>query len=204
VKKDHPHRWAEWVSKHAKDVLKEYVNLLKKAWAEDKKDPRSFPLSTGELLFELERRLKQGPGTEGTQEWQPSRPSPPRRLSDLVDEKLVKIVFEQQNSDSYERALRLAAFGGKKRNLAWRKISLALNAAYLIKVDGPHAIPRPRVDYLHRELLKMTEQLKINKLTHAGIAEFLDDICPCCGIKHRPGTVRKLRNRWSRSRWASR
>lgn len=197
-----PHRWTEWVSKHAKDVLKAYANHLKKAWAEDKKDPRSFPLNTGELLFELEKRLTQGPENEGTQEWQLSRPSP-RRLSDLVDEKLVKIVFEQQNTDSYERALWLAAFGGKRRNLAWRKISLAVNAAYLIKVDGLHAIPRPRVDYLHRELLKMAEQLKISKLTHAGIAEFLDDICPC-GIKHRPGTVRKLRNRWSRGRRASR
>ena len=179
--------------------MKAYANPLKKAWAEDKKDPRSYPLNTGELLFELEKRLAQGRKDEGTQEWQVPRPFPPKGLSDLVDENLVKTVFEQQNHYSYELALRLAAFGGKKRNLAWRKISLAVNAAYLIKVDGPHAIPRPRVDYLHRELLKMTEQLKINKLTHAGIAEFFDDFCPC-GIKHRPGTVRKLRNRWSRGR----
>ena len=173
---------------------------LKWAWKTDKKDPKSYPLNTGSLFFEINKRLAQGsPG--GSRIKQPRKnvppvPPPPSRLSDLVDEKIVKAVFEQQNDGTYNSALKLAASGDAKGDSAWRKILLAVNAAYLINFCGMNFIPKPRVHFLHRELLKIAKRVGINDISHDGIAEFLDDLCPC-GKKHESETIRKLRKRWS-------
>ena len=121
-----------------------------------------------------------------------------------MDEKTIKAVYEQQNDGSYEGALKVAASGERNGTSAWRKIWLAANAAYLIRFYGIEFIPRPRVQFLHRRLLEIADATgtnevaddSINKLTHAGIAEFLDDLCPC-GKKHKAETIRKLRKRWT-------
>lgn len=60
-------------------------------------------------------------------------------------------------------------------------------------------IPKPKVNFLHRELLAIAESLKLNELTTEGLAEFLDDLCPC-GKTHNGEAIRKLTKRVSKSR----
>jgi len=66
--------------------------------------------------------------------------------------------------------------------------------AYVIIYYGLDSAPRPRVHFLHRELLDIVESEHLRDLSLEGIVEFLDDICPC-GKKHKPDAVRKLRKR---------
>jgi hypothetical protein len=193
-------RWRLSLSVHHRKVLKPFANDLKWAWDLDKKDPKSYPLNTDHVFFEINKRLRQG--SRGGPEIKPPRktvplgPPQPKSFSDLVDEKIIKVVFEQQNDVNYVSALKLAASGDTKADSTWRKILRAVNAAYFIRFRGMHCIPRPRVHFLHRELLKIAKRVGINDISHEGIAEFLDDLCPC-GKKHEAEAIRKLRKRWS-------
>lgn len=172
---------------------------LKWAWEIDKKDPKSYPLNTdyvfAEIDEQLSKRSQDGSQIEPQARKLPLPLRPPQCLSDLADEKTIKAVFEQQHDTSYGYAIRLAASGYPKGASAWRKILLAVNATYFINFYGTEFIPRPRVQFLHRELLKITERVGINDISHEGIAEFLDDLCPC-GKRHEAEAIRKLRKRW--------
>ena len=195
------HRWKLWVSDHARCVLEELAQRLKWAWQTDKKYPKSYPLNTDYAFAEVHSQLSEG-SQDGSKIIQPQTvelpcpPSPPKRLSELVQERTIKAVYEQQNDGSYEDALKLAASGERKGSIAWRKILHAVNAAYLIHSYGDEFIPTPRVQFLHRSLLKVSEEVGMNDQTHEGIVEFLDDLCPC-GVRHEPETIRKLRKRWT-------
>jgi hypothetical protein len=202
------HRWKDAVSEDALRVLEDSAKRLKWAWAFDKKDPKLFPINTDYVFAEIEEQLSKASQGKSRIRPQPRRlptlSRPPKSFSALVDEKTIKAVYEQQNNGSYEGALKLAASGERKGTSAWRKIWLAANDAYLIRFYGIEFIPRPRVQFLHRRLLEIADATGsneladegINKLTHAGIAEFLDDLCPC-GKKHKAETIRKLRRRWT-------
>src|SRR5262249_18729108 len=108
----------------------------------------------------------------------------------------IRAVYEQQNDGTYQEALKLAAFVDGKASSAWRKILHAVDAAYLIDRYGDQAAPKPRVQFLHRELLKIAALADLNDLSHQGIVEFLDDLCPC-GERHTAEAIRKLRKRWT-------
>jgi hypothetical protein len=75
-----------------------------------------------------------------------------------------------------------------------RKITRALDLAYLIIYQGIEQAPKPRVHFLHRSLLDIADSAHLRDLTPEGIVEFFDDVCPC-GVKHRQDAIRKLRKR---------
>jgi hypothetical protein len=194
------HRWKQWVSDHACCVLEKSAQRLKWTWDTDRKYPKSYPLNTDYAFAQIHSELREG-SRDRSQSEQETRelPSPapaPKRLSDLVHEKTIKAVYEQQNDGRYKDALKLAAYGEPKGSIAWRKILHAVNAAYLIHSYGEEFIPAPRVQFLHRNLLKIADVVEMDDVTHEGIVEFLDDLCPC-GEKHEAETIRKLRNRWT-------
>jgi hypothetical protein len=127
------HCWKQSVSVHAMNVLEAFAKHLKRAWETDKEYPKSYPVNTGSVCFQINKRLAQG--SRGGSQIKPPRktippvPSPPERFSDLVDEKIIRTVFEQQNDGSYDYALKLAACGDTNGTSAWRKILLAVNAS---------------------------------------------------------------------------
>jgi hypothetical protein len=192
------HRWKLSVSGDALRVLEDFAKRLKWAWAFDKKDPKLFPINTdyvfAEIDEQLSRVLRHGLRSKPQTLNLPLLLRPPKRFSDLLDDKTIKAVYEQQNDGSYEGALKLAASGKPKGTSAWRKIWLAANDAYLIRFYGIEFIPRPRVQFLHRRLLDIADKVKVSDLHHPGIAELLDDLCPC-GERHKPEAIRKLRKR---------
>ena len=85
--------------------------------------------------------------------------------------------------------------GGRKRSkLRLRKILKAVEKAFEIDTIGFERLPKPRIHFLHRRLLELASWIGISDLTHSGILEFLDDLCPC-GKQHTPESIRKLRTR---------
>ena len=191
------HRWKAWVDDHVRHVLERAAEHLKWSWREDNKSPRAFPLQTWWVFVQVKEELAGGPARRTGIKLR--RHQPPKKLSDLLREGTVKVAYEDHNQGTYEDALKQADLGYDEGYSAWRKIKRALDVAYIILYYGAEFAPRPRVNFLHRELLGIAdsdEGLRDQDL--AGLAEFLDDICPC-GRKHQPDAIRKLRGRLAHS-----
>lgn len=179
-----------------RNVLEEAAKTLDWAWKEDKRHPRSYPVNTWYHFLQIEEMLENKPVVRtGIIKVLP--PPAPERLSDLVNDSTIASVYEDQNEGSYKDALKQAAAGFGKGASAWRKILRAADGAYGTNYYGLEHAPRPRVHFLHRNLLEIANCAKLSDLTNAGIAEFLDDVCPC-GKQHTSDAVRKVRKRWAR------
>jgi hypothetical protein len=195
------HRWKESVDELTRNVLEEAAKNLKWAWSLDMKYPNSYPLNTSYQFAQIEERLRgQSAIRHGAKLRLPSRS--PQSLGELLNEKTIKAVYEEQNQGTYKDALRQAAAGFKEGLSAWRKILRAAEGAYAIEYYAIELAPKPKVQFLHRNLLLLlaaaSEDLRDFPLTDPGIAEFFDDVCPC-GKGHKPDAVRKLRKRTENS-----
>lgn len=195
------HRWKRSLDADICSVLEDAAARLAWAWEVDMKHPRSFPVNTSyafcqinEWIEECERKGEPEVERKGLVL---RRSRPPRCFSELVDDGIVRAVFEDQNVGSYRDALKLAASGDKAAHFTFRKILKAVEPAYLISHYGDEHAPRPRIHFLHRNLLEIADVLHLNDLTHEGITEFLDDLCPC-HKKHTADAIRKLRRRVAR------
>src|SRR5712692_1240656 len=186
------HRWKESAGDQQVVVLEELARQLKNTWKWDLKDPKAYPLNTAVLLGETKARLRGESPPHGPIKIPPQ----PKCFSDLLEDKLIKSVYEDQNEGSYADALKQAASGFEEGVSAFRKILHAVQAAYQIDYVSLDLAPKPRVHFLHRNLLEIADLVDIGDLTHEGIVEFLDDLCPC-GEKHKLDAIRKLRKRRS-------
>jgi len=174
--------------------LEKAAEQLAWAWKHDKKQPNSYPTRTYFSLCDIKEQL-QGrlPSRAGVK--LPPPPPPPQRLSDLLREETVKALYEEQNEGSYEEALKEAASGKYDNGYkAWKRILRSVDAAYWVLFYGLEHGPKPKVNFLHRELLEIAKLAGRGDLNLEGIVEFLDDICPC-GKGHRQDAIRKLRVR---------
>jgi hypothetical protein len=196
------HRWRESLDRKTCNVLDDAAERLEWAWGLDMKDPKSYPVNTDIAFFEIKGWIEEC-RQEGQPDGQPQaeskgikliRPRPPKRFSELVGERAIEIAYESQNVNTYIEALRIAASGDRLAGFTFRKILNAVRVAYSIERYGPDAAPMPKVHFLHRSLLEIAELLKLSDLTHEGIVEFLDDLCPC-GKIHKQDAIRKLRMR---------
>ena len=187
------HRWKKSVDDRIRGVLEEAAKGLEWAWKLDKKHARSYPINTWYLFVQIEERLEDKPVVRtGIKLPRPS--PPPQSLSELVDDKTIGGIYEEQNEGSYKDALKQAAAGYGEGTSAWRKILRAVDGAYANNFYGIEHAPKPKVHFLHRNLLEIASLAQLSDLTHEGIAEFLDDLCPC-GKTHKPDAIRKLRVR---------
>lgn len=195
------HRWKSFLGEDICGVLDYAAARLAWAWKVDMKYPRSFPMNTSYAFDEIEawiRECQRGGEPKVERRGLPlPRSRTPKRFSDLVDDRLIRAVFEDQNVGSYNDALKLADSGDKAAHFTFRNILKAVTPAYLISHFGDDFIPKPRVHFLHRRLLELATSLDRADLTHDGIVEFLDDLCPC-GKRHTADAIRKLRKRAAR------
>ena len=129
--------------------------------------------------------------------WRGFQTPPPETFSELVDDKVIAAVYEDQNDGSYKDALRKAAKPFGEGSKAWRKIMRAMDAAYAVNYFGLEFAPKPRVHFLHRNLLTLVDSPHLRDLTLRGVVEFIDDLCPC-GKRHNLDAIRKLKRRAAR------
>lgn len=197
------HRWRESLDGKVCNVLDDAAEQLKWAWGLDMKYPKYYPVDTDMSLYEIKGWIEECQ-KEGQAAVEPKvkhgslrlilRRQPPKCLSELVRESAIRAAYENQNIGTYNDALRIAASGDRSAGFTFRKILNAVRIAYSTERHGPDAAPKPRVHLLHRGLLEISQSLNLGDLTHEGIAEFFDDLCPC-GIVHKPDAIRKLRMR---------
>ena len=187
------HRWKMSLDDHTLGVLEEAAEVLEWVWKLDKEYPGSYPMNTDLVLGETKERLRGQSHARTVHEVPPPQPLP-QSLSELLCEKTISAVYELQNKGTYKEALKQAALGFENGASTWRKIWLAVNTAYLIDHLGVEFVPKPRIHFLHRSLLEVANLAQLSDLTHEGIAEFFDDLCPC-GKGHKPDAIRKLRRR---------
>jgi hypothetical protein len=191
------HRWRESLDENLCGVFNDAAARLEWAWKVDIRHPKTYPLNTSYAFGEIKewiREAQQGGLRRERKRARLPRPRPPRRFSDLVDDQTVRAVYEDQNADSYFEALKRAASADKSAHLTFHKILNAVESAYVINHFGDELAPRPRVHFLHRNLLELAGVVRLDDLTHKGIVEFLDDLCPC-GQRHQLDATRKLRKR---------
>ena len=131
--------------------MEEAKEDLKFAWETDQRTPKWFPENTDEVRFQVTRQLVR----LDVEEREPLKlplpdPDPPEEsLCNLINEKLVKAVYAQQNADSYKEALRDASQGGRYGSTAFHKILKCLKPAYMMEFYGID-LPRPKIHVLHR------------------------------------------------------
>ena len=192
------HRWKKWIEdQRVRKVLEEAAAGLAWAWTLDRKTPDRFPVNTWYQFVQIEQLLQnKSAQREGVKLPRPS--PPPKKLSDLVDDGMIKAVYEDHHEGSYEDALIEARGGFGAGYRALRRITRALDIAYVTIYHGLEHAPNPKVHLLHRNLLDIANS-RLGDLTLEGIAEFFDDLCPC-GTKHLPDTIRKLKKRRARAR----
>jgi hypothetical protein len=195
------HRWKSFLGGDICGVLDDAAARLAWAWTVDMKYPKSFPMNTSFAFDEINEWIKECQRGGEPKVERKGLPNPrsrsPKRFSDLVDDRVIRAVFEDQNVGSYSDALKLADSGDKAAHFTFRKILKAVAPAYRICHFGDDAAPKPRVHFLHRRLLELATSLDLSDLTHEGIVEFLDDLCPC-GKRHTADAIRKLRERAAR------
>jgi len=199
ITRENRHRWRQSVDEPALAILDDAAGWLRQAWQSDSEDPKSYPINTSHAFAEIEHGLKD--------RWRPPEPPKPSKLPeprtrepqsllDVVDEDVIAAVFEDQNEISYPAALKTARTDGWGKGFAmWHKIVRATEATYRIDYFGIECVPRPRTQFLHRNVLMLVQASGLADLTVPGLIEFFDDICPC-RKKHNADAIRKLRARW--------
>ena len=195
------HRWKKSLAPEHVEILEEAAQALKQAWEWDKDHSKRYPVNTDHALWETKLQLRGKIRKRKTTKLPAYRR--PKRLHDFVDEDVVRTIYEQQHSESFQDALEQAADGFGAGFVAWKRIVSCLPAAYLVQFGVEEMLPKPKVHLLHRELLRIAGSLELEDLITEGLAEFFDDLCPC-GKKHNAEAIRKLGKRVTKSRRASR
>jgi hypothetical protein len=194
------HRWKKSLNGDICRVLDDAAKRLEWAWGVDTEGgSKSYPVNTHYAFYEIKAWIEECQ--------HPSRPEvehkglksllklgPPKSFSELVDDAIIEIAYEDQNAGSYRDALRCAASGDRSAGRTFQKILNAVKVAYVMNHYGEYAAPKPRVHFLHRNLLELAHVLHVSDLTPEGMVEFLDDLCPC-RERHTTGAIRKLRKR---------
>src|SRR2546423_11635813 len=112
------HRWKKSLDDRTAALLEEGAKHLKLAWEEDAKDPKSYPFRTDQILCQIDTHLRDTSSAQSN--WRPRTSVPPETLFELLNERTIKAIYEQQNAGSYRDALKQAASGSKQSLLAFR------------------------------------------------------------------------------------
>jgi hypothetical protein len=197
------HRWEQWIeSKEIAEILWQAREQLKTAWKRDQQYPKSYPLNTSHVIAQIKQSLSRRPRNKKTIVRLP-KPKEPTCLAELIPEKDVKAIWEEQHAGAFGDAIkRVATVNYTEEEKSWKVfqgIIRAMEAAYLVNYFSLEFLPRPKVSLLHRGLDQIAKAAGLEGQTQQGFAEFLNDICPC-GLRDHKEAVRKLSTRSFRMR----
>jgi hypothetical protein len=172
---------------------------LRHAWEVDLRGQKSYPINTEAALCELRRAVSTRSAKQPPKATMPRVIfKNPRTLAELIPERLIKRIWEENHNTSFESALVLAANSSYEEPEQTRKvfngIVHVIETAYMVEYWGWQVLRTPKVNVLHRGLDKVAKAAGLVGQTELGFAEFLDDICPCGLPRHR-GALSKLGRR---------
>jgi hypothetical protein len=183
---------AKGVPKRKTKLLLDSKEQVRKAWDRDERGTKGFPLNTGYLLSELEARLNG---------WRPrrrlrhvSQPKTLTRLNDILPEKIVQEVHEYLYEEPFQDALiEMSANVSEK---AFARIRNTIETALEVRRFGEQALPTPRGNWLHRQILGIIRAAQPDRITDSEMAQLFDHLCPC-GHEHNREAMKKFRSRHS-------
>jgi len=198
-----PEAFVEWMLK-SKNVSKGNIKLLleskeqiRQAWDWDDHGTKTFPMNTAQLLYEIETRLKG---------WRPRKRrkekgkgiviKTPTRLRDILPEKTVQRVHEYLYEESFKEAL--AELHSDARSQAYERIRNTILNALRVEDVGYEVLPKPRGNWLHRQLLGVLTTVAPGKFSDSEMATLFDYFCPC-GTEHNREAMKKFRWRLTRA-----
>jgi len=197
-----PGALVEWMLK-SKGVSKGNIKLLleskaqiRQAWDWDDHGTKGFPMNTAQLLYEIETRLKG---------WRPRRrkhrklpyPKAPTRLHDILPESTVRQVHEYLHEEQFHEAL-AELQSADTQSRALNRIKETINNALYAEQHGYETLPKPRGNWLHRQVLGALTAAAPGKFSDSEMVKLFDYFCPC-GTEHNRETMKKFRWRLSRA-----
>ncbi len=189
--------WEKWIeSESHRELLWSAKANLRSSWEKDRGDRRSYPINTSHtisiLLDSLSNRSKKRLTTSLPE------PKAPKTIGELVPDKLIRTIWSENHAGSFTDALKKAAgFGTASNEESYQVFSQILGTieiAYRVSLFGWFALPKPKVNILHRGLDLVAKAAGLGGQSEIGFSEFLDDLCPC-GLKQHREAVRKMRRR---------
>ena len=192
------HAWEKWIESDAtRKLLWDARVWLRTAWGWDQKYPKTYPMNTSYAISQILDELSKRPRIKDARVLLP-KPRPPKSLAELIPEGLVRTIWDEHHSRSFDVAIEKAAgFGCKPNEVSWKIFSQILRTmqiAYNVSRFGDDLLPKPKISILHKGLEKIAGAADLGGQDEGGFAEFLDDLCPC-GLKRHREAVRKLRSR---------
>jgi hypothetical protein len=166
---------------------------IRVAWERDNRGTEGFPMNTEFLLGEVEARLKG---------WRPRRvrsvsyPKAPTRLLDILPEKIVRQVHAYLHEEPFVDALGELLLDDALMKALGRIKETIETALYFYRF-GEQALPKPRGNWLHRQILSVIQASTSEKFTDSELAELFNYFCPC-GSGHNREAMKKFRWRQSR------
>jgi hypothetical protein len=191
-----PEALVEWMLK-AKGASKRNIRLLlsstesiRRAWDQDDRGTKAFPMNTAFLLGQIDGRLR------GLRPRKPRKgilPKVPTRLRDILQENTVQQVHVYLHEEPFLNALDELRSDDAK---ALGRIKETIDTALDLVCFGEQALPKPRGNWLHRQILSFIQASTSEKFTDSELAELFDYFCPC-GSSHNREAMKKFRWRQS-------
>lgn len=200
-----PETSVEWMLK-SKDVAKGKIKLLleskeqiRQAWERDDYGTKCFPINTASLLYDIESKLK------GLRPRKRRRSRKRKdivlevatRLRDILPERTVQRVHEYLHEEPFREALAELS-STETFAKAFSRIRETIDHALYVDRDGYDILPKPRGNWLHRQMLSTLASAAPGKFSDSEMAELFDYFCPC-GTKHNREAMKKFRWRLSRA-----
>jgi hypothetical protein len=187
------HAWLERTSRKRVQLLTRTTAQLRTAWRRDRAGSDGFPFNTAYLIGEVRARLQGGSPRRSLRLGAP-KPKPLKQLGDILKEKTVRAVYEYLYEEPFSDAMRQLNAGYREGEQAFNQISEAVKVTLGVSWIGAEMLPKPRGNWLHRQLLEVAKAAHLGHLTNREMAEFFDDLCPCRS-KHTRETIKKFRQR---------
>jgi hypothetical protein len=187
------------LSRQKVDLLLGLRDELRVAWERDDKGTKGFPINTGSLLVGYAAELK---GVRSRSRKPSSRkhrsieyPKVPTRLLDILPEKHVRQIHEYLHEEPFQDALDEMR-SPETIEKALVRIRETLEIALYFGPYGEDALPKPRGNWLHRQILSFIQASMLPRFTDSELAKLFDYLCPC-GLSHNREAMKKFRWRQS-------
>jgi hypothetical protein len=196
-----PEDLVEWMLK-SKGVSKGNIKLLLEskaqigqAWDWDNQGTKGFPMNTAHLLDEIELRLKGWRPRKHRKSLRGIHRKPPTQLRDILPERTVHQVHEYLYEEPFKEAL-VDLYSADARSQALERIRNTILSALTVEQLGYEALPRPRGNWLHRQVLGVLTAAAPGKFSDLDMVKLFDYFCPC-GTAHNREAMKKFRWRLS-------
>jgi hypothetical protein len=178
-------------------LLLESKAQIRQAWDWDDQGTKGFPMNTSQLLYEIETRLKGRRPRKRRKGLKGIRLKPPTQLRDILPERTVYQVHEYLYEEPFKEAL-VDLYSADARSQALERIRNTILNALTAHQFGYEALPKPRGNWLHRQVLGVLAAAAPGKFSDLEMVKLFDYFCPC-GTAHNREAMKKFRWRLTRA-----